>query len=123
MTKPLTEYKKLNESSRRLVNKLITSLSDESLDDKVKKSINRTINRARRGPDDKVKKYANGYTVSTARDSPSLVKKTGVNQLLRLPSRSVLNGGRWTSKAEAHTCYKLLSFKSSLMYFFFFCML
>ena len=63
MNKALAEYKKLNDSSRRLVNKLITSLSDETLDDKVKKLINRTINRARREPEDKGKKYANGYTV------------------------------------------------------------
>ena len=109
MTKPLTEYKKLNESSRRLVNKLIISLSDETLDDKVKKSINRTINRARRGPDDKVKKYANGYTVFYRERFAQLSKKD-------------MNGGRWISKAEAHTCYKLLSFKSSWCIFFF-CML
>ena len=75
MNKPLTEYKKLNDFSRRLVNKLIISLSDETLDDKVKKSINRTINRARRGPDDKVKKYANGYTVFYRERFAQLSKK------------------------------------------------
>ena len=40
MNKPLSAYKQLNESSRRLVNKLIINLTDENLDDKVKMSIN-----------------------------------------------------------------------------------
>ena len=40
MNKPLSAYKQLNESSRRLVNKLIINLTDEKLDDKVKMSIN-----------------------------------------------------------------------------------
>ena len=71
MNKPLTEYKKLNDSSRRLVNKLII----RTLDDKVKKSINRTINRARREPDDKGKKYANGYTVFYREKFAQLGKK------------------------------------------------
>ena len=74
MNKPLTEYKKLNDSSRRLVNKLIISLSNETLDDKVKKSINRAINRARREPDDKGKKYAT-HTVFYREKFAQLSKK------------------------------------------------
>jgi hypothetical protein len=75
MNKALAEYKKLNDSSRRLVNKLIVGLSNETLDDKVKKSINRAINRARREPDDKGKKYANGYTVFYREKFAQLGKK------------------------------------------------
>ena len=58
-----------------MVNKLTTSLSGETLDDKVKKSINRTINRARRQPEDKGKKYAHGYTVFYLEKFAQLSKK------------------------------------------------
>jgi hypothetical protein len=75
MNKPLGAYKQLNESSRRLVNKLIISLTDEKLDDKAKMSINRSINRARREPDSTGNKYANGYTVFYREKFAQLNKK------------------------------------------------
>ena len=75
MSKPLSAYKQLNDSSRRLVNKLIISLTDEKLDDKAKMSINRSINRARREPDDTGKKYTNGYMMFYRERFPQLKKK------------------------------------------------
>ncbi len=50
-TKPLSACKELQESDRRLANKLI------------RHAINRTINRARRDPKDTGKQYTNGYLV------------------------------------------------------------
>jgi hypothetical protein len=74
--KPLRALKELSEPKRRLVNKLIVSLHSNQIDDKVQAAINRTINRARRSPDDP--KYYNGYMVFYKERFPEL-KKTGGN--------------------------------------------
>jgi len=62
--KPLDAYSKLSERKRRLVNKLISSLHDDTISDESDDlhAIKRIINRARRGPDQTVGgRYNNGY--------------------------------------------------------------
>ena len=59
--KPLQALKELSDPKRRLVNKLIVSLHNGQIDEKVHAAINRTIKRARRSPDDP--KYYNGYLI------------------------------------------------------------
>ena len=61
--KPLSAYKELNESGRRLVNKLIIGLHADTIDEDTRLNINRTINRAKRDPSDTGKRYTNGYLV------------------------------------------------------------
>ena len=62
-TKPMDAYKELDDTGRRLVNKLITGLHEQKLDQETRLTINRTINRTRRDPTDTGKKYTNGYLV------------------------------------------------------------
>jgi hypothetical protein len=62
-TKPLSAYKELQESDRRLVNKLIISLYKKKVDGDSWHLMNRTINRARRDPSDTGKQYTNGYLI------------------------------------------------------------
>ncbi len=71
--KPLHALKELTESKRRLVNKLIVSLYNDQIDEKAHASINRTINRARRSPDDP--KYSNGYLEYYKQEFPKLRKQ------------------------------------------------
>ena len=47
-TKPMDAYKELDDTGRRLVNKLITGLHEQKLDQETRLTINRTINRTRR---------------------------------------------------------------------------
>lgn len=61
--KPLSAYKELSESGRRLVNKLIIGLHADTIDEDTRLNINRTINRAKRDPSDNGKRYTNGYLV------------------------------------------------------------
>ena len=56
-------YKELDDTGRRLVNKLISGLHEQKLDQQTRLTINRTINRTRRDPNDTGKKYTNGYLV------------------------------------------------------------
>ena len=62
-TKTMSAYKELDEPARRLVNKLITGLHEQRLDPASRLTINRTLNRTRRDPNDTGKKYTNGYLV------------------------------------------------------------
>ena len=62
-TKPLSAYKELQESDRRLANKLILALYKKEVDGDSWHVINRTINRARRDPSDTGRQYTNGYLV------------------------------------------------------------
>jgi hypothetical protein len=61
--KPLSAYKELTESKRRLVNKLIIGLHADTIDEDTRLNINRVINRSRRDPSDTGKRYTNGYLV------------------------------------------------------------
>ena len=61
--KPMSAYKKLDEPARRLVNKLITGLHEHRLGPETRLTINRTLNRTCRDPNDTGKKYTNGYLV------------------------------------------------------------
>ena len=54
-------YGELDEPARRLVNKLVSALHEQKLDQEMRLTINRTINRTRRDPNDTGKKYTNGY--------------------------------------------------------------
>jgi hypothetical protein len=73
--KPLRALKELSDPKRRLVNKLIISLAGDQIDEKVQAAINKTINRARRSPDEHPK-YYNGYMVFY-KERFSKLKKTG----------------------------------------------
>jgi hypothetical protein len=62
--KPLDAYSKLSERKRRLINKLILSLHDNTISDESDEfhAIKRIVNRARRGLDTTVGgRYNNGY--------------------------------------------------------------
>ena len=62
--KPLDAYSKLSERKRRLVNKLIITLHDDTIPGESDEfhAIKRIVNRARRGPDKTVGgRYNNGY--------------------------------------------------------------
>jgi hypothetical protein len=74
--KPLSAYKELTESRRRLVNKLIIGLHAETIDEDTRLNINRAINRTRRDPNDTGKRYTNGYL-----DLPSSRRRRKINQL------------------------------------------
>ena len=73
--KPLSAYKELNESGRRLVNKLIIGLHAGTIDEDTRLNINRTINRAKRDPSDNGKRYTNGYLVFYKERFAQLKKK------------------------------------------------
>jgi hypothetical protein len=61
--KPMSAYTELDDSGRRLVNKLIIGLHDKKLPEGTRLNINRAINRSRRDPSDTGKRYTNGYLV------------------------------------------------------------
>lgn len=73
--KPLSAYKELNESGRRLVNKLIIGLHADTIDEDTRLNINRLINRAKRDPSDTGKRYTNGYIVFYKKRFAQLKKK------------------------------------------------
>ena len=62
-TKPLSAYKELQESDRRLANKLIIALHKKEVDGDSWHLMNRTINRARRDPSDTGTQFTNGYLI------------------------------------------------------------
>jgi hypothetical protein len=74
-TKPMLAYKDLDDSERRLVNKLIVNLHDKKLPQATRMDINRSINRSRRDPKDTGKKYTNGYLVFYNERFPQLKMK------------------------------------------------
>ena len=57
----MTAYKELQESDRRLANKLIVALHNKEISGDAWHAINRTINRERRDPNDNGRRYTNGY--------------------------------------------------------------
>ena len=73
--KPLSAYKELTESGRRLVNKLIIGLHAHTIDEDTRLNINRIINRAKRDPSDTGKRYTNGYLVFYKERFAQLKKK------------------------------------------------
>jgi hypothetical protein len=77
-SKALTALGELNDADKRLASKLITTLQDEKLDAQSRSSINRAINKARRGPNsaspEVKRKYANGYTTFYKQRFPTLKK-------------------------------------------------
>lgn len=73
--KPLSAYKGLSDSGRRLVNKLIIGLHTDTIDEDTRLNINRTINRAKRDPSDNGGRYTNGYLVFYKERFPQLKKR------------------------------------------------
>jgi hypothetical protein len=94
-TKPIQAYKNLDDSGRRLVNKLIIGLHDKQLPDGTKLDINRAINRSRRNPSDTGKRYTNGYLVFYKERFPQL-KKTDA-PVTEIAKRL---GAEWNSLTE-----------------------
>ena len=94
-TKPIQAYKNLDDSGRRLVNKLIIGLHDKQLPDGTKLDINRSINRSRRNPSDTGKRYTNGYLVFYKERFPQL-KKTDA-PVTEIAKRL---GAEWNSLTE-----------------------
>jgi hypothetical protein len=73
-TKPLSAYKDLDDSGRRLVNKLIVGLHEKQFPAGTKQDINSSINRSRRDPSDTGKRYTNSYLVFYKEKFPQLKK-------------------------------------------------
>ena len=74
-TKAVAALGELNDADKRLTSKLITTLQDKKLDPQSRQQINRTINKARRGPNSaSPRKYANGYVVFYKQRFPVLKK-------------------------------------------------
>ena len=70
--KPLVVYKTLSGPDKRLVNKLIVSIHKEQLPQDDRRTINRSINRARNVQKDNGKKYTNGYLIFYKERFPKL---------------------------------------------------
>jgi len=71
----MTAYKELQESDRRLANKLIVALHNKEISGDAWHAINRTINRERRDPNDNGRRYTNGYLVFYKERFAQLKKK------------------------------------------------
>ena len=66
------KYKDLDDSGRRLVNKLVVGLHDKQLPAGTKLDINRSLNRAKRDPSDTETRYTNSYLVFYKEKFPQL---------------------------------------------------
>ena len=77
-TKATASMAELSDANKKLSAKLIALLKDETLDPDSRSSINRAINKAKRGPNSKSpetkRKYANGYTVFYRQQFPVMKK-------------------------------------------------
>jgi len=92
----------LNDADKRLCSKLITTLVDGKLDMQSRSSINRAINKAKRGPNsaspEAKRKYANGYTTFYKKRFPALKK---ANKQLDVTEAGRLIGAEWQALATA----------------------
>jgi hypothetical protein len=61
--KPLAAYETLPDDRKRLTNRLIMALHENKLDSNAQLDIRRSINRAKRDPNDTGKRYTNGYLI------------------------------------------------------------
>jgi len=94
--KPMSAYKDLDDSARRLVNKLIIGLHDKKLAERTKLDINRSINRSRRDPSDTGKRYTNGYLVFY-KEKFAQLKKENDTPVTEIAKRL---GAEWKSLTE-----------------------
>ena len=98
-SKALTAMSELNDADKRLASKLITTLKDKKLDPESRNSINRAINKARRGPNSaSPRKYANGYTTFYKQRFPVLKK---AKKQLDVTEAGRLIGAEWRALGAA----------------------
>lgn len=101
--KPLEAYGKLDQNKKRLLNKLIVSLYNDEIDSSSFASVNREVNKMRRGPNDGRKK-TNGY-LSFYKERYGQISKE--NPKLKVTEIGKLVGKEWKSKsAEEKTATK-----------------
>ena len=92
--KPLVAYSKLKPNEKRLVNKLITSLYRDEITTESFSSVNRKINRTRRGDDDG-RKQSNGYLLFYKERYPQIIKE---NPKLKVTDIGRMVGLEWHAK-------------------------
>ena len=101
-TKAVAALGKLSDADKRLASKLITTLQDDKLDPESRNSINRAINKARRGPNsaspEVKRKYANGYVVFYKQRFPVLKK---AKKQLDVTEAGRLIGAEWRALGAA----------------------
>ena len=101
-TKAVAALGKLSDADQRLCSKLIATLKDEKLDAQSRSSINRAINKARRGPNAASpavkRKYANGYTTFYKQRFPTLKK---AKKQLDVTEAGRLIGAEWRALGAA----------------------
>ena len=100
-TKAVTTMGELNDADKRLASKLIATLKDDKLDPQSRSSINRAINKARRGPNsaspEVKRKYANGYTTFYKLRFPVLKK---AKKQLDVTEAGRLIGAEWRALGD-----------------------
>ena len=99
--KSIAKYKELDERKKRLVNKLIQSLHDETiqLESDTWFAINRQLNQARRPVGvDTARKYANGYTLWYRKECPAF-RKENKDMTIQEVGRTL--GKKWRTLPES----------------------
>ena len=100
--KAVTAMSELSDVDKRLCSKLIATLKDEKLDPESRSSINRAINKARRGPNsaspEAKAKYTNGYVVYYKQRFPALKR---ANKQLDVTVAGRLIGAEWQALGAA----------------------
>jgi hypothetical protein len=95
-TRAVASMAELSDPDKKLTAKLIVLLKDGKLDPESRSSINRAINKARRGPNaaspEEKLKYVNGYTTFYKQRFPILKKE---KKLLDVSEAGKLIGAEW----------------------------
>ena len=101
-SKAVAALGKLSDADKGLASKLIATLKDEKLDPESRSSINRAINKARRGPNpaspEVKRKYANGYTTFYKQRFPVLKRS---KKALDVTEAGRLIGAEWRALGAA----------------------
>ena len=100
-TKAAASMSELSDADKRLTAKLSATLKDEKLEPESRNSINRAINKARRGPNaaspEEKMKYVNGYT-TFYKQRYSILKKE--NKLIGVTDAGKVLGAEWRALGE-----------------------
>ena len=101
-TKSAASMAELSDPDKKLTAKLIVLLKDGKLDNESRSSINRAINKARRGPNadspEEKRKYVNGYTAFYKQRFPILKHE---KKQLEITEAARLIGAEWRALGEA----------------------
>ena len=101
-TKAAASMAELSDANKKLTANLITLLKDGKLDNESRSSINRAINKARRGPNaaspEEKRKYVNGYTAFYKQRFPILKNE---KKQLEITEAARLIGAEWRALGDA----------------------